>query len=164
MKGFDPAFCQHQIDLHKHAKLVQQRRYRLNSNYPIKVKEEIDKLLKVRFIRPIKKATWLSPIVVMPKKNGKIQVCVNYPKLNVVIVTDAFPLPSTNDVLDAVAGHAMYSFLDGFSGYNKVKMHLDDEEKTTFVTEWGVFMAVCNDVWVKNGSNHISKSNTRNFW
>ena len=36
-------------------KLVQQRRYRLNPNYAIKVKEEIDKLLKVGFIRPVKK-------------------------------------------------------------------------------------------------------------
>ena len=67
MKGLDPAFCQHQINLHKDAKPVQQRRYRLNPNYAIKVKEEIDKLLKVGFIRPIKKATWLSPIVVVPK-------------------------------------------------------------------------------------------------
>ena len=57
MKGLDPAFCQHQIHLHKDAKPVQQRKYRLNPNYSIKVKEESDKLLKVSFIRPVKKAT-----------------------------------------------------------------------------------------------------------
>ena len=45
-------------------------------------------------------------------------------------------------VLDAVADHDMYSFLDGFNGYNQVQMHPDDEEKTMFVTEWGVFVAV----------------------
>ena len=50
MKGLDPAFWQHQINLHKDAKPVQQRRYHLNPNYSIKVKEEIDKLLKVGFI------------------------------------------------------------------------------------------------------------------
>ena len=71
MKGLDPAFCQHQIHLNKVAKPVQQRRYRLNPNYIIRVKEEIDKLLKVGFIRPVKKATWLSPIVVVPKKTEK---------------------------------------------------------------------------------------------
>ena len=75
------------------AKPVVQRRYRMNPNYAAKVKEEIDKLLRVGFIRPVKQVTWLSPIVVVPMKNGKIRVCVDYWKLNVAIVTDAFPLP-----------------------------------------------------------------------
>jgi hypothetical protein len=41
-----------------------------------------------------------------------------------------------------VAGHEMYSFLDGFSGYNQIRMAEEDQEKTAFVTEWGVFVAV----------------------
>ena len=122
--------------------MVQRRQYRLNPNYAVKVKEEIDKLLKVKFIRPVKKATWLSPIVVVPNKNGKIRVCVDYQKLNASTVTNAFPLPFSDEVLDAVARHEVYSFLDGFSGYNQLRMHLDDQEKTTFVTEWGVFVVV----------------------
>ena len=56
-------------------------------------------------------------------------------------VTDGFPLPFTNNVLDTVAGHECYNFLDGFSGYNQIRMHPEDQEKTTFVTEWGVFVA-----------------------
>ena len=114
----------------------------MNPNYAAKVKEEIDKLLRVGFIRPVKQATWLSPIVVVPKKNGKIRVCVDYRKLNAATVTDAFPLPFTDGVLDAVAGHEVYSFLDGFSGYNRIRMNPADQEKTAFVTEWGVFVAV----------------------
>ena len=93
MKGLDPKFYQHKINLAADAKPVQQRRYRMNPNYAARVKEEIDKLLKAGFIRPVKQATWLSPIVVVPKKNGKIRVCVDYRKLNALIVTDAFPLP-----------------------------------------------------------------------
>ena len=62
--------------------------------------------------------------------------------MNAATVTDAFPLPFTDGVLDAVAGHEVYSFLDGFSGYNQIRMHPADQEKTTFVTEWGVFVAV----------------------
>ena len=90
----------------------------------------------------MKKATWLSPIVVVPKKNGKIQVCVEYQKLNAATITDGFPLPFIDGVFDAVAGQEVYSFLDGFSGYNQIKMHSNDQEKTTFVTEWGFFVAV----------------------
>ena len=41
-----------------------------------------------------------------------------------------------------MAGHEMYSFLDGFSRYNQVRMHPKDQVKTTFVTEWGVFVVV----------------------
>ena len=66
MKGLDPKFYQHQIHLNKDAKLIHQR-CRMNPNYMIQVKEEIDKLLKVGFIRPIKKATWRGPIVVVPR-------------------------------------------------------------------------------------------------
>ena len=131
MKGLDPTFYQHQINLHKDAKPVQQHKYRLNPNYAIKVKEEIDKLLKVEFIQPAKKSTWLSPIVVVPEKNGKIRVCVEYRKLNAATITDAFPLPFTDGILDAVASHEIYSFLDGFSGYNQVRMNPEDQEKTS---------------------------------
>ena len=50
----------------------------MNPNYAAKVKEEIDKLLRVGFIRLVKRETWLSPIIVVPKKNGQIRVCVVY--------------------------------------------------------------------------------------
>ena len=96
-----------------------------------RVKEEIDKLLKAKFIRSVKQATWLSPILVVPKENGKIRVCVDYR----YHLTNAFPLPFTDSVLDAVAGHDMYSFLDGFSGYNQVRMHPNDQDKKVFVTD-----------------------------
>ena len=79
----------------------------MNPYYAARVKEEIDKLLKIRFIRPVKRATWPRPIVVVSKKNGKIRVCFDYRKLNVVIVTDALPLQFMENVLDTVAGHDM---------------------------------------------------------
>ena len=80
--------------------------------------------------------------MLVPKKNGKIWVCVDYRKLNIAKITDAFPLPFTDGVLDAVASHEVYNFLDRYSGYNQTKMHPNDQEKTTFVAEWGVFVAV----------------------
>jgi hypothetical protein len=81
MKGLNPEFYDHKINLAKDAIPVQQWRYRLNPNYAAKVKEEIDKLLRVDFIRPIKRATWLSLIVVVPKKNNKLRVYVDYRKI-----------------------------------------------------------------------------------
>ena len=43
-------------------------------------------------------------------------------------------------ILQAVAGSELMSFLDGFSGYNQVVVHPDDEEKIAFTTPWGTFM------------------------
>ena len=57
MKGSDPQYYQHQIHLLHNARLVQQQRHRMNPNYTAKVKQEINKLLRVGFIRPVKGAT-----------------------------------------------------------------------------------------------------------
>ena len=114
----------------------------MNPNYATHLKEEIEKLFKIGFTRPVKEATWLSSIVVVPKKNGKNRVCVYYRKLNSVMITDAFPLPFTDGILTVVAGHEMYRFLDGFRGYNQIRMHLNDPEKMTSVMEWGVFLVI----------------------
>ena len=52
------------------------------------------------------------------EKAWKNSECVDYQKLNAASVTDACPLPFTDGILDAVADHEMYCFLDGFSEYN----------------------------------------------
>ena len=70
------------------------------------------------------------------------RVCVDYTKLNVVTIKDAFLLPFTDDVLQIVDGHEMCNVLDSLSSYNQFHMHLDDQEKSTFVTNWGVFVTV----------------------
>jgi hypothetical protein len=60
----------------------------------------------------MEEATWLSPIMVVPKKNDKLQICVDFCKLNVATKKDPYPLPFTEVVLDMVASHEVYSFLD----------------------------------------------------
>lgn len=112
----------------------------MNPNYAKKVKEEIDNILKAGFIAKVESSDWLFPIVVVPKKNGKLRVCVDYRKLNAQTIKDPFPLPFTDMMLDEVVGHQMYSFMDGYSGYNQLAIALEDWQKTTFITEWGAFM------------------------
>jgi hypothetical protein len=72
MKGISPYVCEYKIELQPEAKPVRQMRYRMNPNYAAKVKEEIDKYLEAWFIYPVDKTEWLSPIVIVPKKNGKL--------------------------------------------------------------------------------------------
>jgi len=72
--------------------------------------------------------------VIILKKNGKLQICVDYHKLNVQTKTNPFPLPFLDLVLDLVVGHKMYSFMDGYSGYNQIKMAKENKDKMTFIS------------------------------
>lgn len=67
----------------------------MNPNYPKKVKEEIDNLLKAGFITEVESSDWLFPIVVVSKKNGKFKVCVDYRKLNAHCLDNQRSLPTT---------------------------------------------------------------------
>ena len=79
------------------------------------VKEELQKLLNVGFIYPISDRQWVSPLVIVPKNNGKFQVCVYYRELNKATLKYHFPLPFIDQVLDTLEGKKYVSFLDGFS-------------------------------------------------
>ena len=67
----DPAICQHTIPLQEDAKPSKQHPYSYNDNFATKIKAEIDKLKEVGFIYEIEHTEWVSPIVVVPKENGK---------------------------------------------------------------------------------------------
>jgi hypothetical protein len=54
----------------------------MNPNYALKVREDLDKLLDIGFIHPIETTKWLSPLIIVPKKKKKIQIYVDYHKLN----------------------------------------------------------------------------------
>jgi hypothetical protein len=79
-------------------------------------------------------------MVLVKKKNGKLRVCIDYRALNKNIQKDHFPLPFVNTILDEVAGHELYTFMDGYSGYNQVSIALEDYHKTGFTTPWGTFI------------------------
>ena len=66
--------------------------------------------------------TWLANIVSIRKKNGQIRICVDFRDLNKACPKDDFPLPNIDTLVDVTAGHELFSFMDGFSGYNQIKM------------------------------------------
>ncbi len=83
-------------------------------------------MLVASFIKLIEKAIWLSPIVVMPKKNGKLKIYVDFKKLNVATKKDPYPIPFTNEVINIVSKHEVYAFLDDFSRYHQILISLED--------------------------------------
>lgn len=132
MKGISPELCTHRIYIKEGSHLICQPQRRMNPNLREIVKEELQKLLNAGFIYPISDSEWVSPLVIVPKKNGKWRVCVDYRALNKATQKDHFPLPFIDQVLDNLAGKRLFSFLDGFSGYNQIKIAPQDQDKTTF--------------------------------
>jgi hypothetical protein len=86
----------------------------LNPNYVAIVQEDINKLLVVDFIKPIKEATWLSPIVIVPKKNGKLKIYVDFRKLNATTNKDLYLLPFMDEVINTIMCMEFITFWIGF--------------------------------------------------
>ena len=84
-------------------------------------------------------AEWLANVVHVPKKDGKVRICVDFRDLNKDSLKDDFPLPHINMLVEITAKHSMLSFMDGYFGYNQILMALEDMEKTSFITEWGTY-------------------------
>jgi hypothetical protein len=80
----------------------------MNPNHVAVVKQDLDKLLVVRFIEPMEHVAWLSTIVVVPKKNGKLRICIDFWKLNATTKRDPYPLPFMDEVLDKVIRYEIY--------------------------------------------------------
>jgi hypothetical protein len=68
--------------------------------------------------------------VIVPKKNTNVcHICVDYIALNKHCPNDPFPLPRIDQTIDSTAGCSRLSFFDAYSGYNQIKLKVEDEEK-----------------------------------
>ncbi|KAM1962416.1 hypothetical protein ACFX16_022701 [Malus domestica] len=157
IKGINPATCMHKILLEEGAKPTREAQRRLNPLMMEVVKKEVIKLLDVGIIYPISDSKWVSPVHVVPKRSGvtvvkneanelvptRVQnswrVCTDYRKINNTTRNDHFPVPFIDQMLERLAGHSHYCFLDGYSGYNQIAVAPEDQEKTTFTCPFGTF-------------------------
>ena len=89
-------------------------------------------------------------MVVVPKKGGKWQVCVDYTNLNDVCPKDNFPLPRIDQIVDSTTEHGMLSFIDAFSNYHQIPMFQPNEEKTSFVTPHEIYCYKVMSFGLKN--------------
>jgi hypothetical protein len=136
IKGISPSVVMHKIHLEEDTKPSREPQRRLNPTMQEVVRGEVIKLLDVGVIYPIFDSKWVSPIHVVPKRAGvtvvqnkegelvptRVQsgwrVCIDYRKLNTATRKDHFPLPFIDQMVEQLAGHKYYCFLDGYSRYN----------------------------------------------
>lgn len=129
------------IEFIPRAKPIKKWPYKLAHKYKLMIQKEIEWMLQAWIIYPINKVEWESPMVVQPKEHDpkKLRICVDFWRLNKQTMTDPFLTPFADEIKNDVIGHKCYSFTDGFSRYNQVPIAKADQEKTTFVLEFGSF-------------------------
>jgi hypothetical protein len=140
MPSIDPRIVEHEITTYPDAKSVQQKLCPINpKNATAAIKAEVEKLLKVGFIYPVQLTQWVSNLVPVNKKQGTIRVCTDFHDLNKACPKDNFPTPFIDQIVDGCAGCKVFSFMDGFSGYNQIQIKPEDQHKTAFICPWGTF-------------------------
>ena len=108
------------------------------------INKQVEEWLEMGVIRPCR-SEWSSPVVLVPMKgvdeNGKPlqRLCIDFRKVNAVTKMDAYPLPNVRDCLDAFAGCRYFTSIDMNSGYLQIKVAEQDQIKTSFVTQDGLF-------------------------
>ena len=147
----------HYIHLDENAKSIREMQRRLNLNMKEVVRIAVLKLLDTCIIYLISNCSQVSPVQVVPKKSGVTvvtnadnelipirvttgwHVCIDYRKLNFVTRKDHFLLPFIDQMLDTLAGHEFYCFLEGYSGYNQIPIAPKDQEKTICTCPFDTF-------------------------
>ena len=105
-----------------------------------KVKEKIEELVAMDIIEPVEGPTlWVSPVVVVPKQNDEIRLCVDMRRANEAIVRERYPIPTVDEVLQSLNQSTVFSKLDLKWGYHQLELHPDSRSITTFTTHCGLF-------------------------
>ena len=99
---------------------------------------EIQQMLDRGLISP-SKSSYSFPVVIVPKKNGTLRMCVDYRELNKRMRQDAFPLPTCDAVFDKLDGVKFLSSLDLQAGYWQIRIDPKDRYKTAFATPFGLY-------------------------
>ena len=139
MPRLDPSIMEHHIDTWPDVALVHKKKQPIHPSKVVEVKDEIEKLCTTGFIYPIAYTTWVSNPLPMNKKQGTIRVYIDFHDLNCACPKDNFPTPFIDQIIDACAGHEVFSFMDGFSRYNQIQIRKEDHYKIAFTTPWGTF-------------------------
>ena len=157
MPGIPRQLAEHKLHVDPSVKPVKQKRRPLGAERNKAVKIEVAKLLQARFIREVECPSWLANPVLVKKSNGDWRMCIDFTNLNKACPMDPFPMPKIDQLIDSTAGFGFLTFMDAFSGYNQIRMHPEDEEKTAFTTDVGLYCYRVMPFGLKNAGATFQK-------
>jgi len=132
MPSLDRSIVEHRLPIKSGFRPHQQPARRCNPHILPDIKAEITKLIEAKFIWQCRYVEWISNVVPVYKKNGKLRVCIDFRNLNKATPMDGYPMLVADLLVDAAAGHQIISFMDGNAGYNQIFMAEEDIPKTAF--------------------------------
>lgn len=135
--GKPAALVEHVIDTGTHVPIAVPP-YRMSPLRKEILRKEIDQMLAEGVIEE-SNSPWAAPVVMVPKKNGDVRVCIDYRQLNNITVPDAYPLPRIDDLLHEAKPSPYMTSLDLKAGYWQIQVRPEDQRKTAFVTPFGLY-------------------------
>jgi hypothetical protein len=151
MPGIPREVIEHKLDIDPSFKPIKQKERRYTPEKREAIQQEVNILLKAGFIRPIDYPSWLAHPFFVEKPSGSWRMCIDYTYLNKAYPKYEYLLPRIYQIVDSTISCELLSFLDAYSGYHQISLAIDDEEKTTFITPFGIYCYIKMTFDLKNG-------------
>ena len=126
-----------------------------------KVKQELDRMESTGVIKKISDPTaWSAGMVVVPKKDEKIRICVDLKPLNECVLREIHPLPRVDGTLAQLSGAKVFSKLDANSGFWQIPLAKKSQQLTTFLTPFGRYHFTKMPFGISSALEHFQKRMT----
>ncbi|GJS01663.1 reverse transcriptase domain-containing protein [Tanacetum coccineum] len=139
MTGLPRQIAKHKLNVRKGCQPVRQKKRGQAAERNVVINDEVSKLVTAGIMREVHYHDWLSNPVMVKKSDNSWRMCVDFKDLNKACLKDGYPLPEIDWKVESLCGFPFKCFLDAYKGYHQIQMAEEDEEKTAFITNQGIF-------------------------
>ncbi|GJV31330.1 reverse transcriptase domain-containing protein [Tanacetum coccineum] len=139
MTGVLRHIAEHRLNVREGCQPIRQKKRGQAAKRNIAINGEVSKLVAAGIMREVHYHDWLSNLVMVKKHDDGWRMCVDFKDLNKACPKDGYPLPEIDWKVDSLCGFPFKCFLDAYKGYHQIQMAEEDEEKTAFITNQGIF-------------------------
>ncbi|XP_052624863.1 uncharacterized protein LOC128132371 [Lactuca sativa] len=139
MVGVERKVIEHKLMIKPEVKEVKQKKRVQGGDRNRAINEEMSKLTEAGIVREVMFPTWIANPVMVRKHDGSWRMCIDFSDLNKACPKDCYPLPEIDQKVESLQGFKLKCFLDAYKGYHQILTSKEDEEKTAFYTDHGMF-------------------------